>query len=214
MPEGGGHDEIVRVHEQRGSNFSQSVLIGCMCFYPFLEVLTLVPNAALDGLFIFMGYSSFFGNQLAERFGLIFTEPRFRESKLPFFDTVSFDIQKQFTWIQAIIVVIIFGVTLTPAAMVFPVLIGILVPLRAFLLPKYMSSSDLEALDPSGKEEPSEELHANDDPILSYPHEGDINNCDSEGVPRERSTSSDEGRRSRSKKDLMQQDEEIIEPDC
>jgi hypothetical protein len=171
LPEGGGHDEIVRVHEQRGSNFMQAFLIGCMCFYPFLGVLTLVPNSALDGLFIFMGYSSFGGNQFAERFKLIFTEPRFRESKLPFFKTVSFDVQCQFTYIQAVIVVVIFGVTLTPAAMVFPVLIGVLIPFRTFFLPKYMSDKDLDELDPQEDSTTFPELGANADPILRYPHQ-------------------------------------------
>lgn len=171
LPEGGGHDEIVRVHEQRGSNFCQAFLIGCMCFYPFLEILALVPNSALDGLFLFMGYSSFGGNQFAERFKLIFTEPRFRESKLPFYELVPFDVQTQLTVIQASIVVVIFGVTLTPAAMVFPVLIGILIPFRSFLLPKYIKSEYIEALDPAGDEKEIEQFHANADPILIYPHQ-------------------------------------------
>ncbi|CAM9456900.1 unnamed protein product, partial [Ectocarpus fasciculatus] len=163
LAEGGGHDEIVRVYEQRGSNFCQAFLIGVMCFYPFLDILSLVPNSALDGLFLFMGFSSFGGNQLAERFHLMFTEPRFRESKLPFFTSVPFDVQNQMTIIQAVIVVIIFGVTLTPAAMVFPVLIGILIPFRLVMLPKYMDTAHLEDLDPSGDEKSFERAHANAD---------------------------------------------------
>ena len=42
-------DVVVKVHEQRVSNMGQAVLIGMMCFNPFLDVLSLVPTAALNG---------------------------------------------------------------------------------------------------------------------------------------------------------------------
>lgn len=43
-------DVVVKVHEQRVSNMGQALLIGLMCFNPFLDVLRLVPRAALDGI--------------------------------------------------------------------------------------------------------------------------------------------------------------------
>lgn len=44
-------DVVIKVHEQRVSNMGQAVLIGLMCFSPFLDVLRLVPTAALDGAY-------------------------------------------------------------------------------------------------------------------------------------------------------------------
>lgn len=142
------HDEVVDVAEQRVSNCMQAGLIGMMCFPPFLDVIRLIPNAALNGLFLYMGYASFHGNQFAERFTLVVMEPHLRHSHHAYF-RVPFDVLRKFTLLQAVVVVIIFGITLTPAAMVFPVLIGILIPMRHVMLPKFLLEDHLHLLDPT-----------------------------------------------------------------
>ena len=42
-------EEVVKVYEQRVSNFMQAILIGIMAFPPFLGIIGLVPTSALDG---------------------------------------------------------------------------------------------------------------------------------------------------------------------
>lgn len=159
------------VYEQRASNLFTSLLIGLMCFRPFLQIISLVPVAALSGLFLFMGISSFDGNQFFERLCILFTEQDKRRSDNAWFtgyaegdldedgkviekaisgakdDRTRFEEMRTFTVLQLGINWTIFGITFTPAAMVFPVLIGILVPLRLAILPEYLSTDSLELFD-------------------------------------------------------------------
>lgn len=46
---------------------------------------------------------------------------------------------------------VIFGITLTPAATVFPLLIGVLIPFRLYVLPNYLDAEVIEHLDPYDK---------------------------------------------------------------
>lgn len=95
-----------------------------------------------------MGLASFADNQFAERIALFFTEPRLRDCQHRFYEEVPFDFITRFTGLQALACAIIFGITLTPAAVVFPVLIGILIPLRLNALPKVMDKSFVVSVDP------------------------------------------------------------------
>lgn len=140
--------KVVGAYEQRISNLSTSVLIGLMCFNPFLKAIRLIPTSALSGLFLFMGISSFAGNQFAERLYLLITEPALRSSEHAFLDTVDFTELTKFTLMQLVICMTIFAITFTPAAMVFPVLIGVLVPFRLVTIPKFFSAECVNALDP------------------------------------------------------------------
>lgn len=144
--------------EQRQSNFLQSALCGLMCFQPFLGIIALVPTAALSGLFLFMGMTSFIGNHFAERMLLMVTQRKLRTSEHSFFTLCRHREIRQFTVIQIVITIIIFGITLTPAKMVFPVLIGVLVPLRLVVLPKYFKKGSLDALDPPIVEETENDI--------------------------------------------------------
>jgi hypothetical protein len=53
-----------------------------------------------------------------------------------------------FTVVQVLVLAAIFGVTVSPAAIAFPVLIVALVPLRFWLLPRYIPKAALDVLDP------------------------------------------------------------------
>ncbi len=94
-----------------------------------------IPQSSLDGLFIFMGIASFDGNQFFDRIVLCITEPALRKSEHDFFGKVEHNRMRTFTLIQLCCAVVIFIITLTPAAMVFPVLIAALVALRVFVFP-------------------------------------------------------------------------------
>ena len=95
-----------------------------MCFPPFLQVIGFIPQSSLDGLFIFMGIASFEGNQFYDRMVLCITEPALRKSEHDFFGKVEHNKMRNFTLIQLACAAVIFGITLTDAAMVFPVLIA------------------------------------------------------------------------------------------
>jgi len=143
-------EEVKLVHEQRVSNFMQALLIGITLAPPILKVLQLIPRAALDGLFLFMGIASFPGNQFAERVVLLITEPDLRESVHGYLEKVPWPSIRTFTLIQFVFCALIFGVTLTPAAMLFPLLIASLVVMRKYVFPKYYDKAYILALDSDG----------------------------------------------------------------
>jgi len=68
------------VVENRVSNLMQSLLIGITLTPPLLFVLSLIPRSLLSGLFLFMGFASFQGNQVLS----------FSEVKLPLWDVLNF----------------------------------------------------------------------------------------------------------------------------
>jgi hypothetical protein len=140
--------QVIGAHEQRWTNLIQSALIGLMCSPPLLRLLKLVPIAALSGLFLYMGCCSFEGNQFAHRVALICTEKRLRHSQHEFFSHTSFDNVFRFTCFQMAILIVIFGITLTPAAICFPIMIGVLIPFRYYVLPRWVDREALEWLDP------------------------------------------------------------------
>jgi len=134
--------------EQRWSNFMQAFLTGLMCFPPFLGLLGLVPISALSGLFLFMGVASFIGNQFAQRMTLLVTQKKLRRCTDDYFVHCSLEDIQRFTGIQLVVCLCIFGITFTPARMVFPLLIGVLVPFRLFYMPKWFGPDALRYLDP------------------------------------------------------------------
>mmetsp|Transcript_19931 Transcript_19931/g.25796 ORF Transcript_19931/g.25796 Transcript_19931/m.25796 type:complete len:561 (+) Transcript_19931:116-1798(+) len=153
---GKSREVITHVYEQRVSNLLQAILIGIMVSNPLLKVLGLIPRATLDGLFLYMGLASFPGNQFYERVVLQFTEPVLRTSNHSYLESVPFPVIRNYTFFQFCILACIFVITLTPAAMLFPVLIAVLVPLRKKVFPKYFDMEHLEELDSGGKEKEKE----------------------------------------------------------
>ena len=43
-------------------------------FPPFQHVLDYIPTPVLDGLFLYLGITALYGNQMFERISLVFTE--------------------------------------------------------------------------------------------------------------------------------------------
>lgn len=148
--------QIVKVVEQRISNLAQGCMFLAFCFYPFSEVLRQIPTSVLYGFFIFLGIESVDGNRLyscvvalcacdvdssehAIRAIFPWYNPTFRDD---------YTAIASFTTIQVLAVGIIFGVTHTPAGLIFPVLIGALVVLRVYVMPSLLSAQDIARLDP------------------------------------------------------------------
>ena len=141
---------IHKVHEQRLSNLLQSILCGVVCFRPFSDALREIPTSVLYGLFLFLGASSFDGNEFAYRMGLTVMDTRLRETTIhPYacVKNVSFQSLRNYTLVQAILCIIIFGITFTDAGVIFPVLIALLIAVRIYILPRWFSVEDLNYLD-------------------------------------------------------------------
>lgn len=154
--------EIERIYEQRVTNLMQSVLTGLGMIRPFSEALRAIPTAVLYGLFLFLGLQSFEENEFPARVALFFTDPvllraaslrhssshgSISTSMMHLLKTLSTQTIWRFTAIQCFMCALIFGITFTPAEVIFPVLIGLLVVLRQYGLPCWFSVEELDILD-------------------------------------------------------------------
>lgn len=149
--DGTTRDRIIHVRENRLTGLAIHALIGCSLL--LLGWLKLVPMAVLYGLFLFMGIVSMSGNQFFERLTLWLMD----SSLYPvthYLRRVPRWIVHSFTALQAVCLGILWLVKVSPLAILFPLFIALLVPVR-FLASKFFSPEHLAVLDAA--EEPEEE---------------------------------------------------------
>mmetsp|Transcript_12119 Transcript_12119/g.16919 ORF Transcript_12119/g.16919 Transcript_12119/m.16919 type:complete len:660 (+) Transcript_12119:311-2290(+) len=163
-------ERILHVYEQRASNFFQALLIGVMLSAPFLTVISYIPRSTLDGLFLYMGVESFPGNQFAERLSLLVTQSELRKSDHAFLEKLTWPRLRNFTLFQALCCVIIFAITFTEAAMIFPLLIASLVILRKLAFPRFFTQEELNSVDTSLHACADEDDEGEDDGMESSYH--------------------------------------------
>lgn len=143
----GESPKIVGVKEQRVSAIVVSVLIGLSVLLG--SVLNLVPKAVLFGIFLYMGISSTAGIHFLERLILVLM-PVKHHPNVPYVKKVRTWKMHAFTGIQLLMVVILWIVKQSPAALCFPFVLMLLIPIRLYLLPYAFTNPELSALD--GKE--------------------------------------------------------------
>lgn len=160
---------VTRVYEQRYSPFLQSALILAFISPPLQRLLGLTPTSVLAGLFLFMGYQSLSVNPILTRVASLLTPPSERDVltqyELP--DSVRWIAIHAYTITQIVLTGAVFGVTLTVAAPIFPVLIIVLVPLRLKLMNRIWSKETLRWVDGWACRDGKPEDESNDD------HEGE-----------------------------------------
>lgn len=144
-----GHTTRVVDHvvEQRVSNLAQGLLTLGTMSGPLLVVLHLIPQGVLAGLFFVMGVQALEGNGITVKM-LFLARDR---SLTPASDPLSRIRRKQAIYFFVALELIGFGatfaITQTIAAIGFPIIILLLVPVRTFLLPKYFTVEELSLLD-------------------------------------------------------------------
>lgn len=133
--------------EQRLSNLAQGLLTLGTMSGPLLFVLHLIPQAVLAGLFFIMGVQALESNGITVK-ALYLCRDKHLTSGL---EPLSHIRRKQATWYFVTLELVGFGatfaITQTIAAIGFPVFILLLIPVRAFLLPRYFSTDELSILD-------------------------------------------------------------------
>ena len=144
-----GHTTRVVDHvvEQRVSNLAQGMLTLGTMSGPLLVVLHLIPQGVLAGLFFVMGVQALEGNGITIK--LLFLA---RDKNLtPASDSLSRIQRREAIWYFVALELAGFGatfaITQTIAAIGFPIIILLLVPVRTFLLPKYFTADELALLD-------------------------------------------------------------------
>jgi hypothetical protein len=137
------------VVETRVSNFGMSVLVGVTALVPqLIGLISAIPVPVTSGIFLYMGFASMRGNALVRRVLMVSCDRRFRTLFFPRLDKVSrINSIYLYTAVQCVFLGVIFGITLTPGAIAFPMLIGLLVPFRLWVIPRWFSEADLQRLD-------------------------------------------------------------------
>ncbi|KAI1786839.1 anion exchanging protein [Ganoderma leucocontextum] len=141
------HEVPVAVVEQRVSNLAQGSLCLVLLTGPFLHVLGLIPRGVLAGLFWYMGLDALQGNGITRKL-LYF----FRDKALPPSDEPLRRVRKLRILLFVAVQLVGFGATMaitqTIAAIGFPVIILLLVPLRTYLIPRLpFTDEELAVLD-------------------------------------------------------------------
>lgn len=137
----------IAVVEQRVSNLAQGSLCLILLTGPFLHVLGLVPRGVLAGLFWFMGANALKDNGITTKL-LYFISDKTLTSPDDPLHKVRKSRLLMFVAIQLVAFGATFVVTQSVAAIGFPVIILLLVPLRTYVIPRLpFTQEELSILD-------------------------------------------------------------------
>ncbi|CZT50255.1 related to chloride-bicarbonate anion exchanger AE2 [Rhynchosporium secalis] len=144
-----GHTKTIISHvvEQRFSNLAQGLLTLGTMTGPLLVVLHLIPQGVLAGLFFVMGVQALEGNGITLKILFLLKD----KSQTPASEPLKRIQRRKAIWFFVAIQLFGFGatfaITQTIAAVGFPVVILLLVPVRTWLLPRYFEDGELRILD-------------------------------------------------------------------
>lgn len=150
--DGERHEHILQVRENRVTALAIHLLIAASLF--LLPWLQAVPKAVLYGLFLYMGVVSLAGNQFFERVKLWLMDPDLYP-RTHYTRRVPIKTIYAFTLLQVVCLTILWVVKTSPAGILFPLFIALLVPVR-MSANRYFAAEHLEALD--AEEVPEEEV--------------------------------------------------------
>jgi hypothetical protein len=144
-------DRIIHVRENRVTGLAIHVLIGASILL-LLPYLSIIPMPVLYGLFLFMGVVSIGGNQFFERLSLWVMDAK-RYPSTHYMRRVPVSVTHRFTALQAACLAVLWFIKTSALAILFPLFIALLVPIRIFAGRKF-EADHLLALD--AEEEPDE----------------------------------------------------------
>ncbi|TVY44516.1 putative transporter, partial [Lachnellula occidentalis] len=139
--------KIDHVVEQRVSNLAQGLLTLGTMTGPLLVVLHLIPQGVLAGLFFVMGVQALEGNGITLKLLFLCKD----KTHVPASEPLKRIRRRLAIWVFVGIQLVGFGatfaITQTIAAVGFPIIILLLVPVRTLLLPKWFEEEELKVLD-------------------------------------------------------------------
>uniref|UniRef100_A0A3Q4G870 Anion exchange protein 2-like n=3 Tax=Neolamprologus brichardi TaxID=32507 RepID=A0A3Q4G870_NEOBR len=136
----GDKPRIQEVKEQRVTGFLVAFLVGLSIVIG--EVLRQIPLAVLFGIFLYMGVMSLNGIQLTERLILLLMPPKYHPNH-NYVRKVRTLRMHLFTLIQLTCLALLWVVMATAAALAFPFVLLLTIPVRMLLLPRLFSRREL-----------------------------------------------------------------------
>jgi len=137
----------VAVVEQRVSNLAQGALCLVLMTKPFEHVLGLIPKGVLAGLFWYMGSDALLSSGVTEKMLYLIRDRRATSPTDPL-NKVRKSRIALFTLVELVGFGATFAITQTIAAIGFPIIILLLVPIRVFLMPRMgFTKEELDILD-------------------------------------------------------------------
>lgn len=133
--------------EQRISNLAQGLLTLGTMTGPLLVVLHLIPQCVLAGLFFIMGVQALQANGITRKLVFLAQDREFSSTSNPLKRLKRRTAIWTFVGIEIAGFGATFAITQTIAAIGFPVIILLLIPIRSFLLPRWFTPDQLSALD-------------------------------------------------------------------
>ena len=144
-----GHTTRVVDHvvEQRVSNLAQGLLTLGTMSGPLLVVLHLIPQGVLAGLFFVMGVQALQANGITLKLFFLFSERALAPRANPLTRIQRRAAIWAFVGLELLGWAATFAITQTIAAIGFPIIILVLIPVRTFFLPKWFRAEELAILD-------------------------------------------------------------------
>ncbi|KAF3317350.1 hypothetical protein TWF173_011002 [Orbilia oligospora] len=135
---------ILKVVEQRVTHVAMALLLFGTMSRPLLVVLGTMPRTIFAGVFLTWG--SIEGNGITHKVVHLLSESRFRPPDDPLHKVPSKKIAL-YIFLQLISVAICVAISQTVAAVGFPILICVLIPLRWVYFKRWFSESELSSMD-------------------------------------------------------------------
>ncbi|XP_067869376.1 anion exchange protein 2-like isoform X3 [Heterodontus francisci] len=140
----GDKPQIQEVKEQRITGLVVAILVGLSIVIG--KVLRMIPLAVLFGIFLYMGVTSLNGIQLFDRLLLLVIPPKYHPDCV-YVRRVRTWRMHMFTAIQIICITILWAINKSVAALAFPFVLILTVPLRMFGLSRVFSKVEMKSLD-------------------------------------------------------------------
>ncbi|XP_034535217.1 anion exchange protein 2-like [Notolabrus celidotus] len=156
----GDKPRIQEVKEQRVTGFVVAVLVGLSIVIG--EVLRQIPLAVLFGIFLYMGVMSLNGIQLTDRLILLLMPPKYHPDQ-NYVRKVRTLRMHLFTIVELICLSVLWIVMATSAALAFPFMLLLTIPVRMLLLPRIFSWREMQSLDADDAEPHLEEKEGQDE---------------------------------------------------
>lgn len=117
---------------------------------PLLTVLHLIPQGVLAGLFFIMGFQALAGNGITAKVLFLARDRALTEGGHPLLGAGG-GVRRGAVWafvgVEVVGFAATFAITQTVAAVGFPVVIFALIPVRALVLPRWLTAEELAVLD-------------------------------------------------------------------